>query len=107
MSRKVHTGDPRTLHEIDRTIHEPSRLMILMYLFGVDSADFLYIERQTGLTRGNLSSHLGRLEDAGYVHIGKEFIDKVPRTVVTMTEDGRRALREYGRMMSAILQNLK
>ena len=61
-------------------IHEPARLMILATLFVVESADFLWVERQTGLTRGTLIPHMSKLEDAGYLEITKEFVDKIPCT---------------------------
>ncbi len=91
---------------IDRTIHEPARLMIMAYLYVVDSADFLFLERQTGLTRGNLSSHLTRLEAAGYVEITKEFVEKIPRTILRLTPTGRAAFQEYRQSMKEILDGL-
>ncbi|MGD9094019.1 MAG: transcriptional regulator [Anaerolineales bacterium] len=66
---------------INKLIHEPARLMILATLHVVEMADFLIVERQTGLTRGNLSSHMSKLEDAGYIEINKEFVNKIPRTL--------------------------
>jgi DNA-binding transcriptional ArsR family regulator len=71
---------------IDRIIHEPARLIILAYLFVVESADFLFLMRQTGLTRGNLSSHMSKLEAAGYVEVKKEFVDKIPHTLLSLTD---------------------
>ena len=91
---------------IDRTIHEPARLMIMAYLYVVDSADFLFLERQTGLTRGNLSSHLTRLEAAGYVEITKEFVEKIPRTILRLTPTGRAAFQQYRQGMKEILDGL-
>ncbi|MGD8922080.1 MAG: transcriptional regulator [Candidatus Zixiibacteriota bacterium] len=91
---------------IDRTIHEPARLMIMAYLYVVDSADFLFLERQTGLTRGNLSSHLTKLETAGYVEITKEFVEKIPRTILRLTPTGRAAFQEYRQSMREILDGL-
>jgi len=67
---------------IDKVIHEPARLMILATLSAVESADFLFVERQTGLTRGNLSSHMSKLEAAAYIEITKEFVEKIPRTLL-------------------------
>lgn len=81
------------LAEIDRVIHEPARLMILAYLAAVESADFLFIQRQTGLTGGNLSSHLTKLEAEGYVSIRKEFVDRIPRTLLRITKPGLAAFR--------------
>jgi DNA-binding transcriptional ArsR family regulator len=85
--------------ELDRIIHEPARLMLVALLAGVREADFLWLERESALTRGNLSSHLARLEEAGYVEIQKTFKGKVPLTVVHLTRSGRRAFESYrGRM---------
>ena len=79
------------LAEIDKLVHEPARLMILATLHAVESADFLFVERQTGLTRGNLSSHMSKLENAGYIEVTKEFVDKIPRTLLRITSVGRSA----------------
>ena len=94
------------LAEIDRVIHEPARLLILAYLSVVDSADFLFLMNQTHLTRGNLSSHLTKLEAAGYVEIKKEFVEKIPRTLLRLTEKGRKAFQEYRRNMKQVLDSL-
>lgn len=91
---------------IDRLIHEPARLMILATLFVVETADFLFVERQTGLTRGNLSAHLTRLEEAGYIEINKEFVDKIPRTLLRITDQGNAALLEYTNNMKNVLDRL-
>ena len=88
---------------IDRLVHEPARLMILTILYVVESADFLFLMRQTDLTRGNLSSHLSKLEAAGYVEITKEFVDKIPRTLLCLTEKGRQALETYRHQMIQVL----
>jgi DNA-binding MarR family transcriptional regulator len=94
------------LADIDRVIHEPARLLILAYLSVVESADFLFLMNQTKLTRGNLSSHLSRLEAAGYVAIKKEFVEKIPRTLLALTEQGRKAFDEYRRNMRQVLDSL-
>ena len=87
--------DFRSMINIDRIIHEPARLIIVAILYAVENADFLYLLRQTGLTKGNLSSHLARLEDAGYVDIEKTFHGKVPRTICRLTDSGRAAFDDY------------
>ena len=99
---------PKTpgLPEIDRLVHEPARLLILTMLNHMDSADFLFLLRQTGLTRGNLSSHLSKLEQAGYITIEKDFLDKIPRTVLHIAPAGRRALRSYRHGMARMLESL-
>jgi DNA-binding MarR family transcriptional regulator len=81
--------------EIDRLIHEPARLMIMAYLYVVDSADFLFLVRQTGLTLGNLSSHMSKLEAAGYIEVEKKFKGKKPHTILRLTERGRSAFKKY------------
>lgn len=96
----------RPLTEIDRVIHEPARLLILAYLSVVESADFLFLMNQTNLTRGNLSAHLSKLEAAGYVEIKKEFVEKIPRTLLSLTEKGRTAFQEYRRSMRQVLDSL-
>lgn len=94
------------LTEIDRVIHEPARLLILAYLSVVESADFLFLMNQTNLTRGNLSSHLSKLEAAGYIEIKKEFVEKIPRTLLALTDKGRNAFHEYRRNMQQVLDGL-
>ena len=85
--------------KIDRIIHEPGRLMIMAHLSVVESADFLFLKRQTGLTWGNLSAHLSKLESAGYIEVEKEFVDKKPHTVLHLTEKGRTAFHMYRQRM--------
>ncbi|MHA2008008.1 MAG: winged helix-turn-helix domain-containing protein [Promethearchaeota archaeon] len=90
--------------KIDKVIHEPARLMIMSYLYVVEEADFIFIKNQTGLTWGNLSSHISKLEDTGYVNVKKEFVGKKTRTLLKLTEEGREAFREYRRQMDEILK---
>jgi DNA-binding transcriptional ArsR family regulator len=85
--------------EVDRVIHEPARLLIVALLDSVREADFLFLQRETGLTKGNLSSHLARLEDAGYLHIEKGFRGKIPQTVCSLTAEGRTAFKAYRAQM--------
>jgi len=89
---------------LDRIIHEPSRLRLMTLLLVVDEADFVYISDQTGLTAGNISSHMSKLEDAGYVEIDKTFVDRRPRTVYRLTERGRDAVTEYRDTLEALLR---
>jgi DNA-binding MarR family transcriptional regulator len=91
---------------INKVIHEPARLLILAYLSVVNSTDFLFMMNQTGLTRGNLSSHMSKLEAAGYVEIKKEFVDKIPRTLLKLTKTGRKAFAEYRKNMTKMLESL-
>lgn len=92
------------LMDIDRVIHEPARLMILTVLVLVESADFLYVMNQTGLTRGNLSSHMSKLEQAGYIKVKKEFVDKIPRTLLSLTKSGEQAYQTYREQMQKLLE---
>ena len=93
----------RGLIDIDRTIHQPARLIIVAILSAVEEADFLYLLQSTGLTRGNLSSHLTRLETAGYVSIEKSFAGKMPRTIGRLTDEGRQTLATYRQQMGTVI----
>ena len=64
-------------------------------LYIVESADFLFLQNQIGLTPGNLSAHLNKLESSGYVAVTKEFIDRKPHTVLALTKEGREAFNKY------------
>ncbi len=94
----------RKINDLDRLIHEPARLMILTILAATESADFLYLERETGLTRGNLSTHLSKLEDARYVKIDKTYKGKLPLTVCKLTADGRKAFTAYRHQLQQIVR---
>ena len=93
------SNDLRSLTELDRLIHEPARLLIVTILSTVESADFLFLQRETELTKGNLSAHLGKLEEAGYVNIEKTFKGKLPLTVCKLTETGQQAFDGYRQQM--------
>jgi DNA-binding MarR family transcriptional regulator len=80
--------------------------LILAHLYVVESADFLFITRQTGLTPGNLSSHLRKLEEAGYIEIQKEFVGKKPHTILKITENGKTAFTQYRQELEEILRSL-
>jgi len=90
---------------IDRLIHEPSRLTIMAHLYVVESADFLFLIRQTGMTWGNLSVHISKLEAAGYLDVRKEFLGKKPHTVVSLTNRGRVAFDSYRESMKQLLED--
>lgn len=87
------------LSGLDRLIHEPARLMIVALLYTVASADFLFLQRETGLSKGNLSVHLSKLEQAGYVGIEKTYRGKLPLTLCTLTDEGRAAFQQYRRSL--------
>lgn len=92
--------------DLDRIVHEPARLLILSTLYVVDSADFVFVQNQTGLTRGNLSSHMSKLEDAGYLSVRKEFVGRKPRTLLKLTPAGRRALDSWAGSMQTLLNGI-
>lgn len=89
--------------EVDRVIHEPARLRLVALLSGVEEADFLWLLRESGLTKGNLSSHLARLEEAGYVEVRKIFNGKIPQTILKLTRAGTRAFDGYKKQMRGLL----
>ncbi len=80
---------------LDRLVHEPGRLAILTVLSSVTDADFVFLQRATGLTKGNLSSHLTKLEDGGLVTIEKRFVRKRPNTTVALTKPGRERITSH------------
>ena len=96
---------PEPVANIDRLIHEPSRLTIMAHLYVVESADFLFLIRQTGMTWGNLSVHISKLEAAGYLNVRKEFLGKKPHTVVSLTSSGRVAFQDYRKGMKQVLED--
>jgi DNA-binding MarR family transcriptional regulator len=106
MARPQNGPELHPLAGIDQVIHAPARLMVLTYLYVVESADYLFLQRLTGLTWGNLSTHLTRLEEAGYVAIAKGFRGKKPHTTLSLTDRGRAAFREYKRSMQQVLDDL-
>ena len=93
----------RSVIELDRLIHEPARLLLVTILATVASADFLFLQRETGLTKGNLSAHLSKLEEAGYVKIEKTFKGKLPLTVCRLTAAGKKALTQYRQQLQEFM----
>ena len=91
---------------IDANLHAPARLRILAVLCVVDRADFTFLLQQTGLTRGNLSTHLARLEEGGYVKIKKVFADRKPRTLIWLSARGRSAIQGYRESMRQVIEEL-
>lgn len=94
------------LVDIDPLVHAPARLMVMTYLYVVDNLDFVYLRRITGLSWGNLSTHLTKLEEAGYVKLEKSFVDKKPHTMISVTDEGRKAFRDYKDSIQEVLGNL-
>src|SRR5947199_8977198 len=90
---------------LDRRIHGPARLAILTALSACERADFLFLQRITGLTKGNLSSHLSKLEEAGLVEIEKRFVGKKTQTLVRLSDPGRGAVEGYWKEMEEIRES--
>ncbi len=93
----------RAIAGLDRVIHEPGRMMIVALLAAVEECDFLYLQRETQLNKGNLSSHLGKLEQAGYIEIEKTYRGKVPQTLLRLTRAGRAAFEGYRKRLNEVL----
>jgi DNA-binding MarR family transcriptional regulator len=92
----------RAIAELDRVIHEPGRLMIVALLFAVEHADFLYLQHETGMNKGTLSSHISRLEEAQYVEVVKTYRGKTPQTVLRLTQTGRKAFEQYRKNLKQV-----
>ncbi len=90
--------------ELDQVIHAPSRLNIVTNLYVVESADFIFLRNLTGLTWGNLSAHLTKLAEAGYVEIEKTIVNKKTHSVASLTEKGRKAFEDYKEKMKEVLK---
>jgi DNA-binding MarR family transcriptional regulator len=101
-------GNPSlaSLTELDRVVHEPARLAVMALLYVIDSADFTFLMNQTGLTWGNLSAHMSKLEEAGYIEVEKSFKGRRPNTSLRLSTQGRAALREYVRKMKQVFKDL-
>ncbi len=92
---------------LDRLIHDPARLALLTALSACKSADFLFLQRLTGLTAGNLSSHLTKLEEGGLVQVDKQFVGRKPNTQVQLTESGRAAIDRHWKRLESLRQSAK
>lgn len=97
---------PLELASLDRLIHDPTRLMLISLLYVIESADFVFLKNQTKLTGGNISSHMSKLEDAGYVKVKKSFVAKRPQTMFSLTRKGRNAFEKYRKSLSDVLSAL-
>ena len=105
MTSKV-SAAPLELGALDRLIHDPTRLMLLSFLCVVESADFVFLKSQTKLTGGNISSHMSKLEEAGYVNVKKRFVGKRPQTMFRLTKRGRNAFEKYRKSLNDALSSL-
>ena len=96
------SGALQNLSGLDRVIHEPARLTLVALLSSVESVDFLFLLKESGLTKGNLSVHLSRLEEAGYIKTEKTFRGKIPHTEYRLTPKGRSAFDQYRKSLGSI-----
>jgi DNA-binding MarR family transcriptional regulator len=94
--------DLSALTEVDRLVHEPARMAVMSLLYVVESADFIFLMNHTGLTWGNLSAHMAKLEGAGYIEVKKAFKGKRPNTTLRLTAKGRLAFRRYASQMKQV-----
>lgn len=97
---------PDSFEEIDRAVHEPARIWLMANLMVLDEADFTYLQNETGMTRGNLGSHMAKLQTAGYVTVEKTYREQTPRTVFALTESGRSAVIRWRDQMAGIVAML-
>lgn len=95
-----------SMDSLDRLIHEPARMKIMATLYVLDDADFTFLLNQTGLTRGNLSSHLSKLEEARYVDVTKTYSGKRPLTILKLSKAGRKAFDDYRESLTNLAGNL-
>ena len=92
---------------LDPIIHAPTRLAILSILITVENANFIFLKESTGTTDGNLSTHLTKLEESGYITIDKNFVGKKPQTTCAITKKGRTAFEKYLEQLEQIVQMQK
>ena len=100
------TNDLISVSEIDRIIHEPARLIIMAHLYVVESAYFLFRMQQMDFSFGNLSSHMSKLEQAGFISVQKEFVDRKPHTMLSLTKSGREAFKDYRKRMRSLFEDM-
>jgi DNA-binding MarR family transcriptional regulator len=103
---KMNADELHPLADINRVVHAPARLMVLTYLYVVEKADYVSLTHLTGLSWGNLSTHVNKLEEAGYVKIEKKFVGKKPYSMLKLTPQGREAFKAYKKRLSQVLDDL-
>lgn len=106
MAESFPSANLANFSDIDRVVHEPARLMLMASLYVLDSADYTFLMNLTGVTWGNLSAHIAKLEDSGYVEVEKSFKGKRPNTMLRLTPKGRTAFQEYRHKMIHLLDSL-
>ena len=102
----MNNQEEKSAMDLDSDIHQPARMSILLFLLPKGKATFTVIQKALGLTSGNLSSHIKKLQGKGFVDIKKTFIDLKPTTEVFITELGRKSTIDYANDLSKILQNM-
>lgn len=107
MTTPKQTNRFTTITELDKLIHEPARMSIMAVLYVLESADFTFLMNQTGLTWGNLSAHLTKLETAGYVEVVKSFKGKRPNTNLKLSNTGREAFKKYIGSMKQVMRDFE
>jgi len=98
--------DVNPLDDVDRLIHEPARLKLMAILYVLDSADFIFLMGQTGMTWGNLSTHMSKLEKVNYIEVVKTFKGKRPNTMLRLTDTGKEAFNAYRQQMQQLFDDL-
>ena len=97
----------KEMTELDKLLHEPARLAIMTALANCESADFTFLQSLTGLSKGNLSSHLTKLEEAGLALIQKSFVGKIPNTNISLSESGVEAINEHWKRLDEMRKEAK
>jgi DNA-binding MarR family transcriptional regulator len=105
MTEKTAAANLSGIPELDRLVHEPARLAIMALLYVVESADFIFCMNQTGLTWGNFSTHMSKLEKAGYLEVNKNFKGRRPQTTLRLTIKGREAFKVYIERMKQVIKD--
>lgn len=105
MNENPGSADFSEVTDLDRLVHEPARLAVMALLYVIESADFTFLMNQTGLTWGNLSAHMSKLEDAGYLEVEKSFRGRRPNTTLRLTPKGRQAFHAYAQKMKRLFQD--
>lgn len=92
---------------LDKLVHEPARLAIMTILATSESADFLALQRLTGLTSGNLSVHLSKLIEGELITYDKQFVGKKPKTQIKITKKGQKALEKHWLQLENFRANIQ
>lgn len=106
MSKASKDDKLAAIKDLDSLIHSPARLSIMANLYVLESADFTFLLNQTQLTWGNLSTHVRKLEESGYVEVEKSFVGRKPKTMLSLSEKGRNAFNDYKDQMQGIMDEV-